>query len=310
VGLRRGFRLRKVHLRSHLGLDILAPDHRLQDVQDPLRVQLLDLLHILKLLGIRTAPAIQTVRRRGQQLAGIVQHADRRRRQLRHTGRHQMHDAGELGPVQHAPRMQRHEHRRRRLLLLPEKPVLVGQRQVHPRTLHRGKRLDRARQFAFQPALKRQTLLKLRHAEAVRLHHLEARHRALGQSERRQTQAGVVHPVCRHQNGTAALGQLVRHVHGGQLGHDGAAILVRQIGIQHTPLGLAPEDESGDRHHDQQADAKRQTQSLRRRKPGESLGETRIDRQSGNFGHAAFQGGVAHPSATTGRNYSACPSKT
>ena len=44
--------------------------------------------------------------------------------------------AGQLGFVQDTTRIQTHEHRSRRLLLFAEKTVLIGQRQVNPRTLH------------------------------------------------------------------------------------------------------------------------------------------------------------------------------
>lgn len=93
-----------------------------------------------------------------------------------------MNDASQLGAVQRAPGIETDQHRSRRLLLLTKETVLVGQRQMHPRTLHRGQCLNGAGQLAFQAALKRQAFLKLRHAKPVRLHHLKTSHRTFGQT--------------------------------------------------------------------------------------------------------------------------------
>ena len=61
--------------------------------------------------------------------------------------------------VERAAGMQRQQHRGAGLLLLAEEAVLVRQRQVHARRLHRGQRADRARQLAFEAALEGEALL-------------------------------------------------------------------------------------------------------------------------------------------------------
>ncbi len=125
-----------------------------------------------------------------------------------------MNDAGQLGAIQRTPRIQTNQDRCRGFLLLTKKTILVGQGQMHPCTLHRRERLNGAGQLPFQPPLKRQTLLKLRHAEAVAIHAFKTGHRALGQPQGGQPQAGVINLVSRHQNGAATIGVLIRNIHG------------------------------------------------------------------------------------------------
>ena len=188
-------------------------------------------------------------------------------------------------------------------MLLPEKSVLVGQRQVHAGVLHRGQRLDRARQLPFEPTLKRQTLLELGHAKSVGLHRLEASHRALGQAQRGQPQPGVMHLVSRHQNGTTPLGVFVGDIHLGQLGHDGAAVLVGQVGVEHPPVGLTPHEQAQTTHHHKQRDAQHQAQALRRRQACESLVDGRVEDDCRGAGHLVFRFLLARCGGSSGRNY-------
>ena len=136
----------------------------------------------------------------GQQRAGLVEHAHRLRAHLGHARRDQVDDAGDLRAVERAAGVQRQQHRGARLLLLAEEAVLVRQRQVDARRLHRGERADRARQLAFEAALEGEALLELGLAEAGAVHQLEAGDRALGQAGGRQLQAQVVHLCRRHQD--------------------------------------------------------------------------------------------------------------
>ena len=94
--------------------------------------------------------------------------------------------------------------------------------------------------------------MKLRHAKAIGVHLLKSGNRALGQAQAGQLKAGVVHFVCGHHDGAAAFGVLVRHVHGGQLGNDGAAVFFGQVGVQHAPIGLAAHHQSQYAHRNQQ----------------------------------------------------------
>ena len=299
VLLRRGFGLAEIDFGRDLCLDVVAPHHRLQNVQDAARVLRLQQLHILQLLRIEGATT-RAVGRVRQQLAAVVQHAHGRQCQLGHARRHQVHDAGQLRAVERAAGVQAHQDRCRRLLLLAKKTVLVGQCQMHARGLHRRQRLDGARQFALQPALEVQPLLKLRHAELALLHQLEPGHRALGQALRGQPQAHVVHLVGRHQNGAAAIGVLVRHVHLRQLRHDGAAVLVAQVGKQHLVIGLASQHQRGQGGCHQQHQASAQTHALRTAERSHALQPGRAHREwdslQGDFdncGHRAFHRGRA-----------------
>ena len=58
-----------------------------------------------------------------------------------------------------------------------------------------------------------------------------------------------------------------------QLGNDGTAVLVGQIGIQNAPFGLAPHDQANDPNGHKQHDTQRQSQALALVQPGQALGD-------------------------------------
>ena len=181
-------------------------------------------------------------------------------------------------------------------MLLAEEPVLVGQCQVHARTLHRRQRLDGPRQLPFQPTLEVEPLLELRHAKTVGLHQLKTRHRPLGQTLRGQAQTDIVHLVGGNQNGATAIGMLVGHIHLRQLRHDGAAILVGQVREKHTVVGLAPQHHRGNGSGHQQHHPHTQSHALRTVQGGQPLNPCRVggrsvQRSFDNCGHLAFQYG-------------------
>ena len=259
VGLGGAFGLREIQLRSDLRLHVLLADQGLQHVQNAPAVDLLDLLHILQLLSIHTC---STIRVGGQQLAGVIQHTDGSGVHLRHTGRDQVHDTGELAFVQRAAGVQAQQHGGRGLLLLPEKAILIRQSQVHPGTRYRSQSLDGTGQLALQAALECQALLKLGHAEAIGLHHLEPADRAFGQTLRSQLQTDVMHTLGRDHDGAAAFGVLIGNIHGGQLGDDRATVFVCQVRVQHAPLCLAPHDHTDHSDCNKQRNAQRQANAL------------------------------------------------
>ena len=215
-----------------------------------------------------------------------------------------MNDARQLGTIERAPGIQTDQDRGRRFLLLAEKSILIWQSQMHPGTLHGRQGLNRAGQLTFQSALKREALLKLRHAKPVRIHRLKTSDRPLGQALRGQAQASVVNLVRRHQNRTTAIGMLIWNVHGCQLGHDGATVFVRQVGIQHAPLGLAPHHQPDDANGDEQSQPQADTKPLGLVQPGKSLGQGRVDGNSGSGGHHGFQKGVVRICTTNAGDYS------
>ena len=131
---------------------------------------------------------------------------------------------------------------------------------MHSRVLYGRQSLNRSGQFPFKPPLEGQTLLKLRHAKAVGVHLLKSGNRSLGQAKAGQLKAGVVHFVCWDHDGTATFGVLVRDVHRGQLGNDGAAVFFGQVGVQHAPIGLAAHHQSQYAHRNQQRHACGQAQ--------------------------------------------------
>jgi hypothetical protein len=166
-------------------------------------------------------------------------------------------DAGQLRAVQRAAAAQHQHDGCAGLLLLAEEAVLVGQRQVDARRFDGVDGADRAGQLAFQGALQVDALLRLRLAELGVVHQLEADHAGLGQAGGRQLQAHLVDLVGRDHDRGAARGELVGHLHRGQLGDDRAAFLVGQVGEQHAVVALrAPQaDRDDDGHQAGQADA-------------------------------------------------------
>ncbi len=186
-----------------------------------------------------------------------------------------------------------------------KKPFWLGSARCTTRALHRGQRLDRARELAFEPALEAQLLLELRHAEAVVLHQLEAGHRTLGQALRREPQAHVVHLVGRHHHGAAAFGVLVGDVHLRELRDHCAAVLVAQVGVEHAPVRLAAEHDGGDGDGDQHRGADRQAQALAAVQAGESgrprsgggLDGNGVGRKFGDGGHVGGGSGSSRAAA-------------
>ena len=185
----------------------------------------------------------------GKQVAGLVHHRDVARRQLRHAAGDQVLDRADLSGVQHAARdtgststealgccCSRTNTRRAR------------NRQVHARRLHRGHRLDRARQLAGERALVVDLLGELADAELLRVHQLEADRAALGQALRGQLQAQLVDLVAGHQDHAAALGDVIGNVLLRERGDDLAAVAVGQVGVENPVLGGAGPQE---RDHDQ-----------------------------------------------------------
>jgi len=260
VLLGRDFGLREIDLGSHLGPYVVAADDRFEQVEDAAHVLLFDLLLVLQLLRIGTG--VLGIGGCRQQLAAVVDDADAGRVHFGHARRHQMHDPCNLRPVEPTPRIEGHQDRSRRALLLAEKTVLVGQRQMHTRILHGGNRQDGTRELAFEPPLEVELLLKLGDAQAVALHEFETRDRALGQALRSQAQTHVVDTVGRHHDGRTALRVFIGHVHLAELGNDGTAVFFAQIGVEHFPVGLAAEHHGGDEQGQQDHHPGRQLDHL------------------------------------------------
>jgi len=142
-------------------------------------------------------------------------------------------DAGHLARIQLAPRMDVEHDRGGGLLVIAHEPGLLRYGQMHARTLHCGKRLYGACQFALQGALEIDLLDKLGHAELLCFHQFKAGHAALGQALRGQPHAQFMHLLLRHQDGAARLGKFVGRIHLLQCGDDVAAIPLGDVGKQH-----------------------------------------------------------------------------
>ena len=119
----------------------------------------------------------------------------------------------------------------------PGKPVLVEQRQVHARTLHRRQGLDGPASAPFEPRWKLSRSWNCVMPKRLASISSKPDTEPLG-ALRCQAQTHVVHPVGGEPESLPAIGVLVGHIHLRQL-CDGAAILVRQIREQHPVVRLA-----------------------------------------------------------------------
>ena len=203
----------------------------------------------------------------GQQVAGLVDHGDVRRRQFRHAAGDQVDDRADLRPRRAcgrdagsaAPKRWASAGRART-------PMACGSARWTRAALHRGQRLDRARQFAFQRAL------------VVDLFEELARRRASGfpsaRSRRCRLWAGLARPAsggCRGP-GRPAPGSppppsanLYGHVHLVERGDDGAAVAVGEIGEQDAVVRLLAPHPDRDHHgqHDRRAGAEQDVAAKR-----------------------------------------------
>ena len=203
-----------------------------------------------------------------------------------------MDDAGQLRAIERAAAAQHQHDGGTRLLLLAEEAVLVRQRQVDAGAFHGVDGADRARELALERALQVHALLRLGLAELGVVHQLEADDAGLGQAGGRQLQAHLVDLVGGHQDGGAALGELVGHLHRGQLRDHGAAFLVRQVGEQHAVVALrAPQADRHD-HGGQSGDAGAQLHLRAGRHRHHAVEQAGGDGERNGRGESLFHGGL------------------
>jgi len=98
-----------------------------------------------------------------------------------------------------------------------------------------------------------------------------------------------VHPVCRHHDGTAAFGVFIGHIHGAELGDDGTAVFVGQIGVQHPPLRLTTHKQACNGNNDKQNDAQSKLDALALIHVGKALTHGGVYWDSGYILHFIFQ---------------------
>jgi hypothetical protein len=257
--------LAEVQIGGDRGTQVARADDGLQQGLDAPRQTGLELVLVLLLLGVQTQAEALTLGV-GQQLAGLVEHADGGGFELGHAARNQVHDAGHLGAIQCAAAAQLQHHRGRGFLLLAKEAVLLWQRQVHTGVGHIGKRGDGARQLALQRALEIEPFVELGLSETGFVEQLEADQAALGQAGRGQAHAHVIDLGGGNQDGAARL-DAMRHLLLGQLRRDGAAVLVGQSGEQRAEVALpaltGQVDDQGQQQ--QQADAQSELRAPRQR---------------------------------------------
>jgi hypothetical protein len=158
--------LREVDVGGDLDAGIAGADDRRQDVFDALDDARLDFLDVLDLRRVE-AGFQQLAFHLRQQRAALVEQGDAGGGQLRHAGGNEILDAGDLGRVERASRVEIEQHRRRWLQLLAHEDTRLWNGQVHARRLHGSNRLDGARQLALQAALIIDLFGKLADAELL-----------------------------------------------------------------------------------------------------------------------------------------------
>ncbi len=206
-------------------------------------------MKVLELLAIQAGdPGL--VGRAGEEISPLIHDRHLSRRELGNRRGHQVDDPGDLPRIEHPSRTELHEDRGAGLLGLADEHRRPGNRQVDASLLDLGHRLDRAGQVSFEGALVVDLLDELAHAEFLRFHQLEADATALRQALGRQLQPDLVDHFGRDEDRTAPLRDAVGHVHLGQLGDDGTAVFLGDVGEQ--DLVFLPT--GGDDEHQHQGD--------------------------------------------------------
>lgn len=80
-------------------------------------------------------------------------------------------------------------------------------------------------------------LAELTDAEFFLIQQLKPNRAAFRQPLLGETQAKLVHFICRYFKCTAVIGKAIRDVHLGQLGDDGTAILVGKVAVERAVIG-------------------------------------------------------------------------
>ena len=220
----------KIQQCGHFGLDVFLAGDRFENGFDALHVAMLDIAQIVQLAWVQPAGVV-CVDTAAEQIAVLVNHGNVLHRQIRHAARYQMHDAGNLPAIEHAPGMQGKNHRGGWFLLFAQEHRGTWNGQMHARRFDRCQRLDRFGQFTFHRALVIHLLGKLADTELLIVHQLETDGAAFRQSLRSQTQTDIVDLLGRYADHPAGF-QLVLDIHLLQRLGYGTAILVGQIAEQ------------------------------------------------------------------------------
>jgi hypothetical protein len=173
----------------------------------------------------------------------------------------------------------------------------------------RRNRFDRAFEFAFQRALVVDLLGELADAELLVVHQFEADRAALRQALRGETQTHFVHLLGRHEDRATAVGELVRDVGGLQRGDDRAAVLIRQVAVQHLVVrGARPEpqtDHDGDQHGDRE-DQRRTRVAAHLRQAGQALAKVAAEAPTAEVRSAAGLAGAGRRRLALARRRGPC----
>ena len=170
-----------------------------------------------------------------------------------------MHDGVDLPILEHPSGMQTQRNRCTRWLALAHEHGLLGNREMHARTLHRADGGDRAREFALHGLLVTRFLDHLAGAETgILLHQLEAHTDTVRQALARQLHADLLELGRRHHQHAAGLVDAIRHAGLLQGLHDLTRVLFIEIRVQRRKVGrLRPQhdrdakgDACGDTNHD------------------------------------------------------------
>ena len=103
---------------------------------------------------------------------------------------------------------------------------------MHAGTFHRAECFNGAGKLTFQRTLVVHLLAELADTEFFLIQQLKANGTALRQTLLCQTQAQLMHLICRNLQRAAVIGKAIGDVHLGQLGDDGAAILIGKVAVE------------------------------------------------------------------------------
>ena len=248
IGLLGALDTREIQVGRHLDPHPVAPDDGHQQRLNAIDIARLDPMGIFEM--VQTEPAALVLAIRGQQAPALIDHGHAIRGELRHAGRHQMHDGPDLGVGQAPAALQMHDDRGARRHALAHEHRALGLGDVHARLVDRLQGGDGAPQFALERALEAGALDQTAGAEAgLLLQQFEADVGRLRQPLTGQLQPGLGDALLRNLDAPGTVVDPVGHAELSQgfhhLGGFGPLELAEQ---RHIGWLECPEQDGHHRH--------------------------------------------------------------
>ena len=264
----------EIKVCADLGVHAAWSQDRHQQGFDPADVFLFQSPGIGKLIAAHPQRVFGVILGARQKIAALVHYHHLRRLHARNARGDQMHDGGDLTDLETAPGMQLHDHRCAGLFLIAHEGRGLGQRQMHPRLLHRLQTGDAARQLDFEGMLVTRALHELGYAQTLRLsQHLQSHPAPLRQPLRREFQSHCMNLIARDFDGTGGVVDAEWNFLGLQEFDDLPGLLVGQAIEKNAVRRLTHPKDGCDQHRGQhgQGDTGPQRLGARPFRPGDQM---------------------------------------